>query len=258
MTMLKRLFQMLGSREKPLRLTAFSMTGRRTRQEDAFWHSDPAQGPLLVVVADGVGGHPKGDFASQETVGAFRARFRDGFEKGHQVEAFFKECLFAAADNVLRKAAADPDFAKTGSTATGFWVDQDHFMAFNVGDSRVYLLDQDAVVRVTKDHSLVQRLIDQGQITETEARIHPQRSIMTSAIGQPIHLMQVDVLGPLPIRPGQILLACSDGLSDFLTDNEIHQFTNELAQEPNLAEALVKMAFDMGSLDNITAVVYRH
>ena len=162
------------------------------------------------------------------------------------------------AATVLNKGIENPDYKNCGTTLTGFYIEGDEFFTINVGDSRVYKYSNRSLKQLTKDHSKVQRLIDTGMITEEEAFTHPERNIMTSAIGQPIEMMTVDIKGPYEINKNEMLLAFSDGVHDALKDHEITAIINEYEDSGILAEIIVDKSFKAGSKDNITVCTYRH
>lgn len=254
--MLNRLFGK-GGRRKPV-IRGHSIQGRKPSQEDAYYVSDLTENGVLVLVADGVGGHGHGDFAANLCVQVFQEKFEEA-EAIEDVEEFLRVTAMTVATRVLRKGKSDPSFQKSGTTLTGFLVKEDHFTVINIGDSRVYeLLDSGEWLQLTRDHSLVQDLVDEGEITEEQKEMHPHRNIMTSAIGQELAEIQIQVEGPYPIDRGELLLACSDGVNDALSDEQIRNLLVEHKDSDELAEQLVNAAFENGGKDNITACVYIH
>ena len=236
---------------------SFSIQGRKAAQEDSYFVSEKINGRQLLFVADGVGGHGHGDFASQKTVEVFSNAFA-AIPNGVNVKEFLYSTVLQAAHQVLAKCLDDPSYKNCGTTISGFFVTGDTYYTFNVGDSRVYLFSDGVLSRETHDHSVVQELLDSGQITEDEAFTHPKRNMMTSAIGQNINIMRVDVSESRRLQAGDVLMAFSDGVHDALTDNMIFNIVKEYKNADGLAEKLVTSAFEAGGKDNITAVVFRY
>jgi protein phosphatase len=234
-----------------------TLQGRKPTQEDNFLITGVRHGMRLVFVADGVGGHGHGDFASQTVVDYFNDAF-NSLDVDTNPADFLRQTVMQAAQKVLDKSIEDPMYTNCGTTISGFLVVGDDYYTINIGDSRVYLWSEDCLSRETHDHSIVQRLLDRGEITEDEAFHHPQRNMMTSAIGQDLSLMVVDVGKAKRFKHGDILFAFSDGVHDALTDNQIFSMISSYKDTPDLADRLVKAAYNAGGKDNITAVVYRY
>ena len=242
----------------------FSFTGHSDRgavrriNEDSF-----VTAPPIFVVADGMGGHAFGDRASQAAIGAFR----DGIVAGEPARAQdVLDTIRAANDAVL--ALAEADGALSGTTLTGVALvdvgasDNYHWMAFNVGDSRTYSWDGRHLVQLSVDHSAVQELVDKGVITSTEAHTHPNRNVVTRALGAE-DSVDADIW-LLPARQRQTFLLCSDGLTKELDDDEIARIIvfhdgesgrSHDALPLTLAERLVNAAIAAGGSDNVTVVV---
>ena len=234
-----------------------TLQGRKSKQEDSFLITEPSHGMRLVFVADGVGGHGHGDFASRTVVEHFANAFQTLTVDTDPV-AFLNTNVIQAARKVLDKSVEDPSYKNCGTTISGFLVCGDEYYTINIGDSRVYLWSEDILSRETHDHSVVQRLLDRGEITEDEAFHHPQRNMMTSAIGQDLSMMVVDVGKAKKFKHGDMLLAFSDGVHDALTDNQIYTMIASYKNTPKLADRITEAAYNAGGKDNITALVYRY
>ncbi len=202
----------------------------------------------LFVVADGMGGHEAGEVASRIAVQTMESRI----PKNANPEALASSVL-QANEAVLRGAADGTGRPGMGTTLTAALIYDDEVTIAQVGDSRAYLLHDDVLQRITRDHSLVADLIDQGRLTEEEARFHPQRSVITRALGSDPQ-MQPDIYS-LRVEEGDRLLLCSDGLSSMISDEAIEMImlANEYPQEA--CDALVDEALGAGGLDNVTAIV---
>ncbi|MCU1515108.1 MAG: hypothetical protein JWO10_2198 [Microbacteriaceae bacterium] len=252
----------LGSTRAEFRFAAHSDRGAvRKLNEDSFLASLP-----LFVVADGMGGHSFGDRASQAAIAVFTEAF-----EGTQIAApnDVLEAIRHANESVIRISAGEEmNGAMSGTTLVGVAFveigqhDNYHWMAFNVGDSRIYSWDGRSLLQLSVDHSAVQELVDLGEITRLEADSHPDRNIVTRALGADD---QVDAdIWLLPAKGHQTFLLCSDGLTKELGDDEIARIitfhsTEELRDSDGLpitlAERLVNAAIAAGGSDNVTVVV---
>lgn len=211
-------------------------------------------GPPVFAVADGMGGHAAGDRASAavvERLAALRADADHGYLEVAQLES----ALNAAADDIDTLAADIPVGA--GTTVTGAilaLVDgEPQFGVFNVGDSRVYLLADDEFARITRDHSVVQEMVDAGILDARDAEDHPESNVITRAIGFR-EAPRPDVW-MLPIQPGMRLLLCSDGLTKEVDDRHIRQHLETGGTAAETADRLMDAALAAGGRDNVTVVV---
>jgi len=234
----------------------------RTQNEDCG-HADP----WLLVVADGMGGHQAGEVASEITVSTIRNACTPapiGADDSNLAHPHLSDLVKAVVDAnsaIFRASLEDPDKQGMGTTVTALSVivdptDPDTEFALglvNVGDSRTYVMRQGRLRQVSKDHSFVQDLVDQGQITKEEARYHPRRNIVTRALGiEPD--VRVDSV-QLPLIKGDRYLLCSDGLVDEVEDDHIAEILKQHQEPQAAADALVQAANDNGGRDNITVIV---
>jgi protein phosphatase len=236
-----------------LRLIAGGSTDvGRTRQvnQDAFLILEDLG---LYVVADGMGGHQGGEVASQLAVSAIRATYADGSDDA------LVDAIEEANLQIHERGEADPDLRGMGTTLVAVAVvpgDEgggERLLVANVGDSRAYLFRDGGLTQLTEDHSMVADLVREGRITEDEARVHPQRNIVTRVLGV---YDQVDIdLWPVdPVR-GDRLLLCSDGLFNEVGADQISAVLRRLAEPQEAADELVRRALEGGGRDNITVVV---
>ena len=207
----------------------------------------------LFAVADGVGGHQAGEVASQTSVETLLR----AFSEGEHTTAGLVEAAEAANQAVWQLAQGSREKRGMGTTLTALALVQEdgeeQLALINVGDSRAYLLQQGDLVQLTEDHSLVEELVRDGKLTPAEAQIHPQRSIITRALGmEPV--IQVDSWEITPFQGDRILL-CSDGLTNELSDERIASTLRQLADPQEAARELVRLARTSGGSDNITVVV---
>ena len=222
-------------------------TGRqRNANEDSYFAKPP-----LFAVADGMGGAQAGEVASRIAAGAF--------ERGLDPEAPPEGKLEGVAKSANREihdlAQRDSSRAGMGTTLTAALLDSDEVSLGHVGDSRAYVLRGGELKRLTKDHSLVEELRRQGRLTEEEAEEHPQRSIITRALG-PEPDVNVDTM-TVPAKPGDVFLLCSDGLTTMVGDERIASILGEAKTLRSAVNRLVDAANEQGGRDNITAVAFR-
>ncbi len=222
-------------------------TGRqRHANEDSYF----ARAPLFAV-ADGMGGAQAGEVASRIAAGAFeQAVSGEGSAEG-QLEEIAQE----ANREIHKLAQEDSSRAGMGTTLTAAMLQDDEVALGHVGDSRAYVLRDGELKRLTKDHSLVEELRRQGRLTEEQAEEHPQRSIITRALG-PEPRVNVDTM-TFPAREGDVFLLCSDGLTTMVSDEEIRDILVGARSLRNAVNRLVEGANRGGGRDNITAVAFR-
>src|SRR3954453_8383860 len=225
-------------------------TGRaRSANEDSYWVHSP-----LFVLADGMGGAQAGEVASRTAVEVFSEQ--GGLPDGPGTYEERLAALVAAANvQVYSQAQSDDQFAGMGTTLTVAYVGEDDLAIAHVGDSRFYVLRDGELQQLTDDHSLVGELVRRGQISAEEAEDHPQRSIITRALG-----IEGDVVVDhfsWPVRDGDIFLLCSDGLTGMVPDAKVAQI---IAGAPSLnaaAQELIAAANEAGGRDNITVILFR-
>ena len=221
------------------------------RQRQANEDSYLARSPLFVV-ADGMGGAQAGEVASLTAIQAFQAGLPDGLP-----EDAIERTIAVANRNIHDQAHADASLAGMGTTITVAAVDSDaeRVVIGHVGDSRAYRLRDGIIQRLTKDHSLVEEMRRRGQITEEQAEDHPQRSIITRALG-PEPEVQAD-LATVPSEPGDIFLLCSDGLTTMIGDEKIRDILMSSTSLDAAARTLIDEANRAGGRDNITVIVFQ-
>jgi PPM family protein phosphatase len=222
-------------------------TGRqRHANEDSYFARSP-----MFAVADGMGGAQAGEVASRIAAGAFESGARAGTPPESQLEAI----ALNANREIHDLAQRDSSTAGMGTTLTAAMVAGDVVALGHVGDSRAYVLRDGQLKRLTKDHSLVEELRRQGRLTEEEAEEHPQRSIITRALG-PEPDVNVDTM-TFPAKAGDVFLLCSDGLTTMVSDEEIRRILSEARTLRSAVNKLIDAANSGGGRDNITAVAFR-
>lgn len=204
--------------------------------------------PPLFAVADGMGGHEAGEIASEITINTLN----DLAPESADAEALAR-AVVAANLNVIKAPSQGIGREGMGTTLTAAILEKERLIIAQVGDSRAYLLHNGSLQQITRDHSLMADMIEAGQLTEAEARVHPNRSVITRAIGSDPH-MQPD-LYELNVETGDRLLLCSDGVCGMIEDSEIASIMRQAPSAQACADQLVEAALQAGGFDNATAVV---
>ncbi len=219
----------------------------RQRNEDRFY----AQGPLLIV-ADGMGGYTGGEYASTMVVDTIVEVVDKATEISTEV---LENAILKANRMVYEKSQSYKELEGMGTTAVVAYVQEDTLYWAHVGDSRLYLYGQEGLHRMTKDHSMVQQLVEAGTITEDEVIHHPKRNMLTRAIGV-YETVEVDT-GVVEVHQNDRILLCSDGLSGYIEESKIEQVLSEENNESRALEDLVHLVYDAGARDNVTIVLGR-
>jgi PPM family protein phosphatase len=223
----------------------------REGNEDAYLVADS-----VFAVADGMGGHLAGEIASAKALEPVEALDGKVYADASDAVAALRDAVVAANAAVSQMADDEPLYRGMGTTLTAVLVEGRRLHVAHVGDSRAYLLRGGSFSQLTDDHTLVQHLIDEGQITKEEAAAHPQRSIITRAIGV---AREVDVDSmTLDLQPGDQILLCSDGLTGVVSDGAIAAALTSEQDESAIVADLIEQANAGGGHDNITVVVLRY
>ena len=235
----------------PLRITDQAYATDTGRQRSANEDSVFVRAPLFVI-ADGMGGARAGEVASKTVVDAFDRPLPEA-----PPERVLRETIEGANRTVYSLANKDPNLSGMGTTTTAAILDEssDEVAIGHVGDSRAYRLRRGKLERLTRDHSLVEEMRRKGQLTEAQAEDHPQRSIITRALG-PEPEVEVD-LQTVPAQAGDIFLICSDGLTTMLDDEHVERLLNRATSMPNAVRALVDEANRAGGRDNISVIAFK-
>ncbi len=228
-----------------LRYAAISDVGRvRKDNQDSGYG-----GPWLLAVCDGVGGAARGDLASSTAIGQLR---KLDAEPSDDLLGQVAGALHRAHDRIAELVEDDPSLSGTSTTATVALFDGVKLGFGHVGDSRAYLFRDDAISQLTKDHTFVQSLIDEGRITEEDARTHPHRNLILKALDG-IHESEPDLF-ELELTPGDRVLLCSDGASGVLDDGRLADILS-MGTPDFAAVELVRASLEAGSTDNVTCIV---
>jgi protein phosphatase len=236
-------------------LKTFSLTDigkkRQLNQDYVFTSENPIGNlPNLFIVADGMGGHNAGDYASQYTVQIMI----DEIAGNQNTDAtdIIRQAITTANKRLREKALEDENLAGMGTTVVAATCLDHILLAANVGDSRLYLINEE-IQQITEDHSLVEEMVRMGGLPPELARSHPDKNIITRAIGA-TNQVEVDFFR-VELKSGDTILMCSDGLTNMLEDEEIRMILNGQRDIASKAEELVKAANSNGGKDNIAVIL---
>ena len=228
---------------------------RRTSNQDFCDGGLFADGTGWLIVCDGMGGANGGNIASALAAEEIGNAITDLYEPsmdGAAIRRLLLSAVEGANLSIYDMAQADPKLYGMGTTVVTAILKEDTAHIVHVGDSRAYLITPEAAKQVTVDHSMVQELVDTGNLTPEEAKNHPQKNIITRALGvRPSVNAEYD---EVPYRAGDILLACTDGMSAYADEADLYALAQQ-AQGEQLAEDLVNTAIEGGGSDNITVVL---
>ena len=222
----------------------------RELNEDSFaqWEQEPY---TVMIVADGMGGHNAGEVASSMAVQKMQEYIQEHLDQ-EAAPQVLEQAMSYANQAIFARAKEDAAYAAMGTTAVICCVTGGEAYFANVGDSRAYLLSEDGIEQVTEDHSLVMELLRQGEISPEEAIHHPQKNVITRALGTE-RTVQTDLFH-CELRPEDILLLCSDGLTGMMQDEEIASVMWTDGSLEQRVDRLVATANERGGYDNITVI----
>ena len=225
---------------------------RRNDNQDSFACRELSDQAALLVVCDGMGGAQAGSVASAVAV---KEQFAHGVPDDDP--GWWDDILATACGRANRRvyelSLDNPEYHGMGTTLVAALVFPGISHVINVGDSRCYLMEHGMIRQVTVDHSLVQLLVDRGEITAEEARVHPRKNLITRALGVDSEV-DCDLLR-VETGPGSRLLLCSDGLTNVLTDQVLLQASADAAEPEELCRSLLRMTLEQGAPDNVTVVL---
>lgn len=236
-------------------LSSYAMTDvgrtRLVNQDYVFSCLEPIGNlPNLFIVADGMGGHQAGDFASSYSVKKFLESVSLSLQKNpHKI---FEDAIRYANRELIEKSRANPELKGMGTTMVVLTIVGDKAYAANVGDSRLYLLE-DTLTQITVDHSLVQEMIRIGELTKESARLHPDKNIITRAVGAGRDI-NADFF-EFTITANSTLLLCSDGLSNMVDDQQLAVLLKSAKTPEKIGKKLIETANKNGGKDNIAVIV---
>ena len=236
-------------------IKSFSVTdiGRKRKlNQDFVYSSDETVGNLknVYIVADGMGGHQAGDYASKCTVETMVREIKGCFEQSPI--RILSRAIRIANDQVRRKAREDESLYGMGTTVVAATVLGKYLQVANVGDSRLYIINEE-VRQITRDHSLVEEMVRMGGLDREAARNHPDKNIITRAIGAR-DTIEIDFFHE-ELKSGDLILMCSDGLTNMLEDEEIGRILKTPGTIEERAERLIDVANQNGGRDNIAVIL---
>jgi len=245
-----------------LEIEAASLTDvglQRSNNEDSSLYWEPegeefSRKGCLAVIADGMGGYEGGQEASRLAVETVRHVY-DKFPEDDPQKALI-EALGTAHRNIQRYAEEHPEFQGMGTTCTAVSIVGRQLCFAHIGDSRLYLVREEMISRLTRDHSYVSRLVENGIVRSEDAESHPQRHILTAALGSGRELEPDFPEHPVPLENGDTLVLCTDGLWGLVGDQELRDTVKAYAPEESCAE-LVRLALERGGPDNVTVLILR-
>ena len=227
---------------------------RRHENQDTF-AVEQGKKLLIAVVCDGMGGAEGGQIASSVAVETFMKEMRALIRAdmtAEQLRELASFCVAKANTAVYQRALQDPAYQGMGTTLVSAVAEEKYAIVCNIGDSRAYLIRGGEITRITHDHSVVQTLVENGNITAEEARTHPNRNLITRALGVSANI--VPEYNRCEIETGDILLLCTDGLTNMVADDDIVQVLREVPFF-DATSILVDRALQAGGQDNITVLL---
>ncbi len=228
----------------------------RQQNQDAFRVAQMSNEQYLLVVCDGMGGARAGNIASELAAETFIRALQDNMESPEfhgEYDMLLPVAVEAANGVVWHRANTDPDCLGMGTTLVAAVMNKETAHIINIGDSRAYVVDESGIRKVTRDHSLVEDLVLRGEITPEQARTHPQKNLITRALGA-TERAKADLYTE-SLMPGAFLLLCTDGLSNVVADQEILYEILHGGEPMNCCERLLETAIQRGAPDNVTAVL---
>jgi len=238
-----------------MKFAAYSDIGKvRKENEDSFYIPNPDDEIKLFLVADGIGGQNHGKFASMMTIEEIIKFFIKNYDNYDNYSSLITEAIKYANNSVLDLANSRAEFTGMGTTLVSALINDNTLFLSNAGDSRCYIIRKGIISQLTVDNSYVQYLLEQGAISTEEAHTHPQRNLITKAVGLE---KDIDVeIDCIKLYPEDILLLCTDGLTTMLSDEEIlHIILKKKGNIEQATDELIKQAKDNGGNDNITAIL---
>jgi protein phosphatase len=240
-----------------LTVTAISDTGKVRKGNEDAWGAYPELS--LFIVADGMGGHKAGDIASKLAVDTIYRFLKDKNSLHHsqfeQISHYLNESIQRANSVIFSEGKKNAGQAGMGTTVVATWVHAPHVSIAYVGDSRAYLLRKNNLRQMTSDHTLVNDYLNKGLLQPDEVESHPLRHVLSRAVG-PQDQVEADLLN-FSLQPGDILLLCTDGLSNMVSKEKIEEILNGPEDLEAKNRRLISQAIESGGADNVTALLIR-
>ena len=244
-----------------MRAWGLTDTGKARQDNQDYFFIDliPEQKQAICVVCDGMGGAKAGNIASQMSAEIFIDEMRQRLKpemKRKQMELALEDAITQANAQVYRKSREKREYSGMGTTLVGCVVSQDKISIVNIGDSRAYLINEEGISRITRDHSLVEAMVMRGDLTQEQARQHPGKNLITRAIGT-TQIVHGDYYS-MGLEKGDIILMCSDGLSNYVSDQEILYEVIHGGAIETCCERLLEIVLSRGAPDNVTITIFEN
>ena len=228
----------------------------RSQNQDYYRVTELSEDTLLAVVCDGMGGAKSGNVASRLACEVFSEEIERSYKASmtqSEVERLLHSAVNLANVSVYEHSQLSEDYQGMGTTLVAALIRPGEGAVVNVGDSRAYYFDGDGVTRITTDHSVVQYMVLRGELTQEQAKNHPSKNMITRAVG-PMEQVFSDVFS-FPVHQGEMLLLCTDGLSNEMSDQEILFEVAHGVRQDDCCQRLLEIAKDRGAPDNVTCVL---
>ena len=225
----------------------------RSQNQDAVFATDEAVGslPNLFVVADGMGGHKAGEYASNQAIALVKREVASDTES--ELVQIINQGITTANNSIYEEAAQDATKSGMGTTMVVATIFDHHMCVGNVGDSRLYVYREGQLQQITQDHSVVGEMVRKGEMPKEQARNHPKRNLITRAVGAEKEI-RVDFFDET-LADGDLVLMCTDGLTSMVEEKQIEEVLASAVSLQEKANRLVELANDNGGRDNITIII---
>jgi len=227
----------------------------RELNEDNFILKKISEHEFIFIVADGMGGHKAGEIASYKAVNSF-TRLLIQEKQETNIIKLLKKIAYQVNKEIVLEGEQYPDKTGMGTTLSALYIMRKSAFVVHVGDSRIYRNNSQGLKQITEDHSIVNKMLKNGEITEREVKRHPRRHEITQSLGV-FHELEIDTIGPIRLNEGEIFLLCTDGLTDILEDPLLKRELSKGSSPERICRNLIEEAKEQGAPDNITAIVVR-
>ncbi|MCK4763205.1 MAG: Stp1/IreP family PP2C-type Ser/Thr phosphatase [Candidatus Aminicenantes bacterium] len=223
----------------------------RKANEDFLAYEKISENEYLFIVADGMGGHQAGDVASKLGTQAFVSAYKSLRGNDDTISETMQQSIKEANTTILAKASADLSKKGMGTTFSAMVISDMKAHIVHVGDSRIYLIRDNRIHKITTDHTFVEKMMEEGRLSEEEARNHPQKNILYMSLGARESFAPV-LIEDYEVREGDLFILCSDGLNNMVSDEQILEFSFKHPSPTEMVAALIDQANEQGGTDNIT------
>ena len=238
-----------------MKISAKTDTGKvRSSNQDSYSVFDLADGSVMAVVCDGMGGAKGGNIASEAAVRIISEKIKSGFHEGmneNSMRLLLSSAIESANGSIFSMSCDNDELSGMGTTVVCAIIKNDTAFIANAGDSRLYIVDNNKISQITTDHSIVQMMVDNGEITPEEAKDHPKKNVITRALGVD-NSLRIDYARE-ELQDGDTVLLCTDGLTNYVDDASILNVCNT-CDAYQIADELIELANENGGGDNVTVV----